>query len=88
MYRLVHSVGSVQVDSITMTVDWFVFFLCCAMICPYRLESQSGLTVQTRRDLTDVSKSCVLHFSDVPIVMANVIRLVKIRDIMNGPKSA
>ena len=56
--------------------------------CPYRLESPSGLTVQTRRDWTDGSESCVAVFSDVPVAMVNVIDLVKIRDIMNDPESA
>jgi hypothetical protein len=27
MYILMHGVGSVRVDSITMNVDWFAFFL-------------------------------------------------------------
>ena len=56
--------------------------------CPFRLESPSGLIVQTRRDWTDGSESCVAVFSDVPIAMVNVIDLVKIRDIMNDPESA
>ena len=41
MYRLMHGVGLVRVDCITMTVDWFVFFLYCA----HDLPIPAGITI-------------------------------------------
>ena len=45
MYRLVHGVGSVRVDSIAVTVDWFVFFLYCA----HDLLIPAGITIWANR---------------------------------------
>jgi hypothetical protein len=39
MYIVVHGMGSVQVDSIMMTLDWFVFFLYCDLPIP------AGITI-------------------------------------------
>jgi len=41
MYRLMHGVGLVQVDCITMIVDWFVFFLYCV----HELPIPAGITI-------------------------------------------
>jgi hypothetical protein len=41
MCRLMHDVGSVRVDSITMTVDRFVFFLYCVHDMPI----PAGITI-------------------------------------------